>query len=290
MCLLGVTCLSYAATLQVQNTAHYLGDGVYKWKLYLKGDEDRLNTIDHVEYVLDPSYSVPLRKVGQEGRSANFAISDKATQEFEVNVSIYYRTGEIERISHHVVLYTPDRPSFYVYQESGSGANHFSPGGWMGDVGDITIKDDWEENPKSGKTCIKIEYSAKGNKPTCDYAGPCKWAGVYWQEPPENWGKKQEWKSAGYDLSAYHKLKFWARAEYPSVIEFKVGGISGPYGDSLRPPRSYTAHVTREWKEFTLDLTGADLRHVIGGFAWFASKETNPSGTTFYLDDIRFEP
>jgi len=80
------------------------------------------------------------------------------------------------------------RESFYIYQDNGASVNHFSPTGWMGDVGDITLVGDWEGKPKSGKTCIKVEYSAKGEKPTCEYSGPCGWAGVYWQEPPLNWG------------------------------------------------------------------------------------------------------
>jgi len=158
----------------------------------------------------------------------------------------------------------------------------------MGDVGDIVVLDDWEQNPAKGKTSIRIEYSARGNKPTCE-GGPCGWAGVYWQEPPGNWGKNEQWKGAGYDLSHYHTLKFSARAERPSVIEFKVGGIVGPYGDSLRPARNYTAHLTQEWTEFTIDLTGADLKYIIGGFAWVANKQRNPNGAVFYVDEIRFE-
>lgn len=180
---------------------------------------------------------------------------------------------------------------FYVYHDSDSRVNHFSPKGRMGDVGDITLQEDWDSKPKAGKTCIRVEYSARGEKPSCEYAGsgPCGWAGVYWQNPPLNWGKKEEWNGEAYDLSHYQKLKFWARAEHPSVVEFKVGGIVGPFGDSLRPARGITAHLTEEWTEFTIDLTEADLKHIIGGFAWVASKERNGRGAVFYLDEIRFE-
>jgi len=73
------------------------------------------------------------------------------------------------------------------------------------------------------------------------------------------------------------------------VIEFKVGGIVGAFGDSLYPSRGFTAHLTEDWAEFTIDLTASDLKHLIGGFAWVASKDRNPKGATFYLDEIRFE-
>jgi exo-beta-1,3-glucanase (GH17 family) len=178
--------------------------------------------------------------------------------------------------------------SFYVYKDNGAPVNHFSPTGRMGDVGDITLVDDWEGNPQSGKTAIKVEYTAKGEKPTCEWNGPCGWAGVTWQEPPGNSGKKEDFKDKGYDLSHFKKLKFWARADHAAVIDFKVGGIVGQYGDSLFPARGFTAHLTEAWMEYTIDLSGANLKYVIGGFTWAASKERNPKGATFYLDEIRF--
>jgi exo-beta-1,3-glucanase (GH17 family) len=184
---------------------------------------------------------------------------------------------------------TPPSPDvFYVYKDKDSRANHFDPKGRMGDVEDIVLQDDWSDHPESGTTCIKVMYLAQGRKPTCDYAGPCGWSGVYWQEPALNWGKKEDWKNAGYNLTGYHSLKFWARADHPAVVEFKVGGIIGLYGDSLRPARVVTAHLTQEWAEYSIDLEDANLNYVIGGFAWTASKELNPKGVTFYLDEIRF--
>ena len=160
----------------------------------------------------------------------------------------------------------------------------------MGDIKDISINEAYTENPHSGKTSIQIVYTAKGKGSTnCLYGPPCKWAGVYWQEPPNNWGQDEVWKDQGYDLSGYNHLTFWARAEQNTVVEFKVGGITGPYGDSLEYPRSILANLTQEWQEFQIDLSGADLSHIIGGFVWVTNWEENPGGVTFYLDDIKFE-
>jgi hypothetical protein len=63
--------------------------------------------------------------------------------------------------------------------------------------------------------------------------------------------------------------------------------VARPNG--LKFPRSITAHLTTTWREFSIDLTGKDLTHLIGGFAWVASADSNPGGVTFYLDDNRFE-
>lgn len=186
---------------------------------------------------------------------------------------------------------TCQKKCFYVYLDADSSKNHFKPTGYMGDCGDIHINEAFENNPHSGETCVRVVYDAKGKGPSeCQYAPPCKWAGVYWQEPPNNWGKDAVWKGRGFDLSGYKRLTFWARAEKECRIEFKVGGINEPFGDSLKYPRSKTTKLTTDWRFFEIDLEGADLKHIIGGFCWVTNWDANPEGATFYLDDIRFEP
>ena len=183
-----------------------------------------------------------------------------------------------------------DELAFYVYQDADSPDNHYTPSGYMGDTGDILIHEAFEENPHTGRTCIRVVYDTRGRGPNaCPYSPPCKWAGVYWQEPPNNWGTDGIWAERGFDLSDYSRLIFWARADEPSDVEFKVGGIAETYGDSLVFPRSIIADLTEEWQEFEIDLEGANLTHIIGGFVWTTNWDTNPDGVTFYLDDIRFE-
>lgn len=180
--------------------------------------------------------------------------------------------------------------AFYIYQDADSPDNHFKPSGYMGDVGDVHINEAFKENPHSGKTCIRIVYDAKGQGPNeCPYPGPCKWAGVYWQEPPNNWGKDEIWKDRGYNLSDYNRLIFWARTDRATTSEFKVGGIDATYGDSLLYPRGINTDLTEKWQEFEIDLTRVDLTYIIGGFLWVTNWDMNPNSITFYLDDIRFE-
>lgn len=47
--------------------------------------------------------------------------------------------------------------------------------------------------------------------------------------------------------------------------------------------------LRKAWKKYSIDLTGADLSRVIGGFGWTIKYQSNPNGATFYLDSIRFE-
>jgi exo-beta-1,3-glucanase (GH17 family) len=185
----------------------------------------------------------------------------------------------------------PSDSAFYVYKDVGWPGNHFSPSGYMGDIGDIHINDAYAENPRSGNSAIQVVYDVAGTAPNnCDSASPCQWGGVYWLEPPKNWGLDPTFAGKGIDLSEYSRLKFWARADRSCMVKFMVGGIDKPYGDSLKIPKENVVDLTPQWQEFEIDLVGADLGNIIGGFAWVADwNMVSNESCTFYLDDIRFE-
>lgn len=159
----------------------------------------------------------------------------------------------------------------------------FTASGRMGgparnrEIQHINMVEGWKINPHSSPVCIQVVY-----KP-----GKNGWAGVYWQNKPDNWGKKpgENLKTAG-----YQKLTFWARGEKGTeVVEFKAGGIEGKtHKDSFE---ASTGKITlgAEWQQYIMDLKDKDLSMVIGGFAWVATESTNPEGLTFYLDDILYE-
>jgi len=168
---------------------------------------------------------------------------------------------------------------FAVYVENGSKDNHFAPSGWMGDYGDIKMNLACAETPRSGQTCIKITYSAKMSQ----NAG---WMGIFWQQPANNWGEKK----GGFNLTGAKKLTFWARGAQggEKIAEFKMGGITGEYSDTDSVTMG-PIELTKEWKQYTLDLSGKDLSNIIGGFCFALSKEDNPNGCIFYIDDIIYE-
>jgi len=179
---------------------------------------------------------------------------------------------------------TPTTPTpFPVYTDKDAPDNHFIPSGWMGDVGDISFNDGLTVTVHSGSTAISITYAAS-------ITAPLGWAGTYWQDPENNYGKLQ----GGYDLSEATRLTFWARGQNGGEkAEFKVGGLGvwrDCCPDSLRPALSTgVLTLTNQWQQYGIDLRGRDLSHVVGGFAWVASRCSNPGGATFYLDDILFE-
>ena len=168
---------------------------------------------------------------------------------------------------------------FKVYTDGSSHDNHYTPSGWMGDWGDVKMDDSWKERPHSGPSCIRFVYGKKRSQG----AG---WAGVYWQDPPHNWG----WREGGYNLTGATKLAFWARGKNggEEIYEFRVGNNSSGRSDTviagIGPVR-----LTAEWKEYQIDLTDKDLSSIKAAFMWSANLMSNPGGMTFFLDDIRFE-
>ncbi len=169
---------------------------------------------------------------------------------------------------------------FYIFSEKGSRQNHYVPSGFMPDGECLSLDDAWGQNCHFGKTCIKVDYNVACSRESQ------KWAGIYWLNPANNWGRRK----GGFNLTGAQKLTFWAKGEKggEQIQEFTVGGISGNYPDSdmavLGP-----VILSNEWREYVVDLRGKDLSYISGGFAWSTSEEVNAESCVFYLDEIRFE-
>ncbi len=168
---------------------------------------------------------------------------------------------------------------FDVYSDSRSVKNHFIPSGWMGDYGDIKYDGVFKENPHLGDSCIKIIYTGKATQ-------GARWAGIYWQNPANNWGDIDK----GFNLSNAKKLIFWARGDKGGerIEEFKFGGIMGDFSDSDSSSIGPVV-LNKEWTQYVIDLHGKDMSYVIGGFCWATNIDVNPEGATFYLDEIKYE-
>lgn len=167
--------------------------------------------------------------------------------------------------------------AFYVYDDSASRLNHYIPSGWMGSFKSLKISNS-TTGQHSGKTCIKIDYDVTKDPET-------SWAGIYWQNPVNNWGDKR----GGYDLTGYKKLTFWAKGT-GEIGEIGMGGITGQLqdGDSDRATLDRIV-LTKDWKQYTIDLKGLDLSHIIGGFYFSTSADYNEKNMVLFLDEIKYE-
>lgn len=173
-----------------------------------------------------------------------------------------------------MVLHYP----FYIYTDANDRMNNFYPAGWMGDIRDLQIDYQYAENPKSGKTSIKVRY--KNN-----VKHGANWAGLHFQQTPQNWWSS---KRGGYDLTTAKRLYFYARGEHGNeVVEFKTARVRQHTYDHV-PKTTIRVKLSKEWKRFELDLSDITLDDIAGGFSFTVSKRDNPKGCVFYIDEIYY--
>ena len=113
----------------------------------------------------------------------------------------------------------------------------------------IQFFDGWKQGVHSAPVCVKVTYSP----------GPTGWAGIYWQNKPDNWGDKPGKNLKKY---GYTKITFWAKGEKGGeIVEFKAGGIDASgkkFKDSLEVSTG-RINLEKEWQQYTIDLEGEDL-------------------------------
>ena len=167
---------------------------------------------------------------------------------------------------------------FYVYKDHFHPLNHFIPSGWTGEYKQLSFEDDYKE-AYSGDSSIRITYRPSANK--------SEFSGLYWLNPLNNWGMIK----GGYNLTGKTSLTFWARGEKGGerISQFIAGAVQvNQYQDSSTTWLSGVT-LTKDWKQYKIDLTGKDLSSISGGFALIILAANNPNGCVFYLDDIKYE-
>ncbi len=160
---------------------------------------------------------------------------------------------------------------FVVFDEPSSKLP-FVPSGFMGSTDNIKLVQDSRDDPKQGANCIKVTYD-RGDA----------WAGVVWQSPENDWGDQE----GGFDLRGATKMTFWARSATGSEkVTFGVGliGRDKPFFDTTK--KEIVIDLTRQWKQYTIDLKDADLQRIKSGFFFSLAGQGKP--ITFYLDDLKF--
>lgn len=147
------------------------------------------------------------------------------------------------------------------------------PSGWMGGVEHLSLDGADASNPLAGEAAIRIRYE-----------GTYGWAGIAWQDPPNNWGDAD----GGFNLEGAAELELWARGEYGGeTVSFGVGLIdTGKPNPDSGITRIDGIELTREWQRFSVPLKRVDLSSIKTGFVVTLTGRSTP--VTIYLDSIRF--
>jgi hypothetical protein len=159
-----------------------------------------------------------------------------------------------------------------VYEDGFEGMP-WAPSGWMGGVEHLALAGDQADVVHEGDAAVRIRYEGRSG-----------WAGIAWQDPPNNWGDRD----GGHDLRGATALELWARGEYGGErVSFGVGLLE----QDRAFPDSGIAKVegivmTRESQRYRVPLKGMDLPRIRTGFVVTLTGRETP--VTIYLDSIRF--
>lgn len=174
-------------------------------------------------------------------------------------------------------ILNPEGPQtfpFRLYGDCDDGMFPYYPYGWMGNIDAIDLNECWEEDPHSGRTCMRFAYDAVG-----------RWAGVAWQDPANNWGDMP----GGYNLTGAKKLTFWVRGETGfERAEFKVGllGVGKKYSDTAKRTLG-KVQLYKEWHQYSISVEGMNMSRMVVAFLWVV--EGGPRPVVFYIDDVQYE-
>lgn len=166
---------------------------------------------------------------------------------------------------------------FTVYAEATDEANYVASG-WMGDAKAIKMDPASKDQPQSGDTSLR-----------CEFSGSSGWGAVAWQHPAQDWGDQR----GGFDLTGAKRLVFYARGELGGEeVTFSFGMI-GPEKKFFDTAKRSLDRVklTREWKQFEISIgdlqSNESLTCIKTGFIWSVASSGQP--VVFHLDNIRFE-
>lgn len=160
---------------------------------------------------------------------------------------------------------------FYVYKDGEEVP--YNPSGYMGNYKAMSVDLHHQKEVFSGKSSIKISYSA-------DY----DWYGVGFVDPANDWGEIL----GGYDIAGAKKFSFWAKASKEDVnatIGFGLIGKDKPYPDTAK--KSVKVKLSTKWKKYTINVKKLDLTCIRSGLVLFSRSLGTPQD--IYLDDVVFE-
>ena len=167
---------------------------------------------------------------------------------------------------------TPPKYPFFIYSDKDY-PDYYCLSGIMGDISDMRILK--EIDPVSSKKTMIISYKPSGR------AKSMGWAGFYWQYPPNNWGKNDR---GGFNFSKARYLYFFARgSKGGELINFKIGGVTGTYGDT-DTISSGIIKLTKYWKIYKMKVDGFDMNNIISAFGVLFSSKLNGDGVVNLLD------
>ncbi|MBV8816793.1 MAG: hypothetical protein JO022_00475 [Acidobacteriaceae bacterium] len=92
--------------LSICQDQDYLGIRRWRWAVWVDGTPEELDSVDHVTYILHPTFHNPVKVV--HNRETKFRLEATGWGTFTVYAKVMFRNGEESTIQHDLVLVYPD--------------------------------------------------------------------------------------------------------------------------------------------------------------------------------------
>jgi hypothetical protein len=97
-------------SLDIQQTAGAGKDGRWNWSVWIDGPDAELDQVGTVEWVLHPTFPVPIVRVNE--RQSKFRLDSSGWSEFEINAHLTTTDGRYQHLKHWLRLGEPgDAPA-----------------------------------------------------------------------------------------------------------------------------------------------------------------------------------
>ena len=95
--------------LSIQQEQQYVGHDRWKWAVWLTGNPVELDQIDHVIYILHPTFPSPVREV--KNRSTKFRLDTAGWGVFLIRATVKHKNGKETSLTHYLKLGYPSEAS-----------------------------------------------------------------------------------------------------------------------------------------------------------------------------------
>jgi transcription initiation factor IIF auxiliary subunit len=92
--------------LSIQQSQEYKGNDRWRWSVWLSGTPEELDSIDHVLYILDPTFHNPVRRISD--RSTDFRLETSGWGTFTIHANLVHRDTHETSLNHDLVLVYPN--------------------------------------------------------------------------------------------------------------------------------------------------------------------------------------
>jgi transcription initiation factor IIF auxiliary subunit len=93
-------------SLSIEQDSKYLGKDRWQWSVWLEGDPEELDAIDHVIYILHSTFLDPVRTI--DSRSTKFKLEASSWGNFTLHAKAVRKDGREIPLHHELILVYPD--------------------------------------------------------------------------------------------------------------------------------------------------------------------------------------